>query len=482
MTCKLVNIFCEEFAYSVFNVFFKISAQKPPWSEAETQFSYAVISGDDKLISKTEPSRIPSYLPQPPVTTQQDITYSEYQDTSYQQFENNSYQQYEDQQFNEQYNTPEQYLDQYQDQTDFQQQPYDYQYQYQDDQQKQKYGEEQNSNQQYPQQDSYQQDQYQQQQQEFQKQQQQFEQQQQTQQQQLRLQQQQLQQHQLQQQQQQQQKQQQPAQQLQTTVLTGAATLGSLMAGGAKKLGSFFGAAAAAVAPAISQPSAHVPAATAPVSLYTSAIAPVTPFTSTTSVPIASVPEVSPSVPVSAITTTPVTLPRTPSLKRQESIQRPPVRRTRTLPEAPEDLPPSSYESAYEDDYQKTDSDQLLERDRTSLDRYHDDEQYLQDSIPEEVTEEEHLHDQTILSPSRQKASPTRTVTQTVRKPSVDSYHSQTPSMIDRKPSQSSFHLEEPHAIPTTQEGKFINVMKYLCHLLLFLVTILQCSVSLIES
>ncbi|XP_026326093.1 protein unc-13 homolog A isoform X4 [Hyposmocoma kahamanoa] len=230
------------------------------------------------------------------------------------------------------------------------------------------------------------------------------------------------------------------------------------MAGGAKKLGSLFGAAAAAVAPAISQAPAHVPATTAPVSHYTSATAPVTPFTSVTSVPFASVPEVSPSLSASATTTAPVALPRTPSLKRQESIQRPPVRRTRTLPEAPDDLPPSSYESAYEDDYQKTDSDQLVERDRTSLDRYHDDDQYLHETIPEEVAEEEHLHDQT--SPGRQKMSPTRTVTQIGRKPSVDSYHSQAPSIIDRKPSQSSFHLEEQHAIPTTQEESVTDKSK----------------------
>lgn len=446
MMCRLVNMICEEFVYNIFNVFYKISAQKP-WSETDTQFPYAVISGEDNLISKTMPSTISSYLPQPPVTSQQDTSYSEYQDTSYQQYEDTNYQQYEDQQYNQQSNKQEPFLDQYQDQTDFQQPSYDYQYQYQEEQQKQQYGEEPFNDQQ----DYYQQCQYQQQQQEFQKQQQQFEQQKQHQEQQLQLQQQQKFQQQQQQLQQQQQRQ-QPAQQLQTTVLTGAATLGSLMAGGAKKLGSFFGAAAAAVAPAISQPPAHVPATTAPVSHYTSSIAPVTPFSSITSVPIASVPEVSPSVPASATTTTPVTLPRTPSLKRQESIQRPPVRRTRTLPEAPEDLPPSSYESAYEDDYQKTDSDQLLERDRTSLDRYHDDEQYLHETIPEEVTEEEHLHDQ--ISPSRQKTSPTRTVTQIARKPSVDSYHSQAPSIIDRKPSQSSFHLEEQHAVPTTQEGE----------------------------
>lgn len=457
MSCQLVNIICEEFAYNVFNVFFKISAQKPSWSETDTQFSYAVISGEDNLISKTVPSTISSYLPQPPVTTQQDTSYSEYQEqtTRYGQYEDTTNQQYEDQQYNRQYNTQEPYLDQYQDQTDFQQQSYDYQYQYQEVQEKQQYGEEHYIDQQYQQQAHYQQDQYQQQQQEFQKQQHQSEQQQQHQQQQLQLRQQQ------QQQLQQQQQKQQPAQQLQTTVLTGAATLGSLMAGGAKKLGSFFGAAAAAVAPAISQPTAHVPATTAPVSHYTSAIAPITPLTSTASVPIVSVPEVSPSVPVSAATTAPVTLPRTPSLKRQESIQRPPVRRTRTLPEAPEDLPPSSYDSAYEDDYQKTDSDQLLERDRTSLDRY-DDDQYLHESIPEEVTEED-LHGHT--SPARQKTSPTRTVTQIVRKPSVDGYHSQAPSIIDRKPSQSSFHSEEQHPIPTTQEGKSrrfsIYVMKY---------------------
>ncbi|XP_026326237.1 phorbol ester/diacylglycerol-binding protein unc-13-like [Hyposmocoma kahamanoa] len=184
------------------------AAQKP-WSETDTQFPYAVISGEDNLISKTMPSTISSYLPQPPVTTQQDTSYSEYQDTSYQQYEDTSYQQYEEQQFNQQYNKQEQYLDEYQDQTDFQQQSYDYQYQYQEDQQKQQYGEELYNDQQ----DYHQQNQYQQQQQEFQKQQQQFEQQKQHQQQQLQLQQQQkfqqqqqhLQQQQLQQQQQKQQ-------------------------------------------------------------------------------------------------------------------------------------------------------------------------------------------------------------------------------------------------------------------------------------
>lgn len=246
------------------------------------------------------------------------------------------------------------------------------------------------------------------------------------------------------------------------------------MAGGAKKLGSFFGAAAAAVAPpAISQPPSSVPASTAP-SQYTSAIAPITPFNSTTTVPTASVPEVSPSVPVSIVTSSaPISLPRTPSLKRQESIQRPSVRRTRTLPDAPEDLPPSSYESAYEDDYHKTENDQLIDRDRTSLDRtsldrtsldrvsldrtsldrYRDDD-YLHETIPEDVAEEAHLQDET--SPSIQKtASPTRTGSQ-IRKPSVDSYHSQAPSIIDRKPSQSSFHQEDTLIVPTTtQEGTF---------------------------
>lgn len=230
------------------------------------------------------------------------------------------------------------------------------------------------------------------------------------------------------------------------------------MAGGAKRLGSFFGAAAAAVAPAVSQPPASAAIASVPSSQFTSAVAPVTPFTSTTTVPItASVPDVSPSVPVSIVTTSaPVALPRTPSLKRQESIQRPSVRRTRTLPDAPEDLPPSSYdESAYEDEYHKTEFDPPIDRDRTSLDRYHDDE-YAHDTIHEDITEERRLSEEP--SAAIQKiASPTRNGSQ-IRKPSVDSYHSQAPSIIDRRTSQSSFHHEEKitvPAVPTTQEGTY---------------------------
>ncbi|KAJ2949653.1 hypothetical protein O0L34_g15578 [Tuta absoluta] len=423
------------------------AAQKPPWSESETQFSYGVQSEEDNLISKSVPSTIASFtLPQPPVT-QQDTSYTDtsYQDSSYQQYEDTSYNQYQDTSYqldDQQYQTYDKqelptlpYQDQYQDQTDFQQHSYDYQYQ--EDQKQLKYHQQQEKHQQ---QQTFDQQQFLQQDQQFQLQQQQ-------------LQQKQLQQHQQQMQQQQQQQQQaqqkQPAQQLQTTVLTGAATLGSLMAGGAKKLGSFFGAAAAAVsAPPITQPQARAPATTAPVNQFATATS-VTPFSSTITVPVASVPGASPSVPVSIVTTsTPVTLPRAPSLKRQESIQRPPVRRTRTLPDAPDEMS-SSYDSAYDDEYNKTDSDQLMERDRLSLDRFHD-EEYLHDTILEDPLEEARLQEE--ISPGLQKTSPTRTVIQ-ARKPSVDSYHSQAPSIIDRKPSQSSFHQEDlqNHVVPTTQ-------------------------------
>lgn len=252
-----------------------------------------------------------------------------------------------------------------------------------------------------------------------------------------------------------QQQQKQPGQQLQTTMMTGAATLGSLMAGGAKKLGSFFGAAAAAVS---APPVIHPPATTvSSVTPFSSAVAPVTPFTSAATTTVASVPDVSPAVPVT--TSTPVALPRTPSLRRQESIQRPTVRRTRTLPDAPEDLPLSAYdESAYDDEYNKTEYEQSIDRvslerdrssiDRTSLDRYREDDY----TIHEEA--EDHLPDEPSQSLQKQ-ASPTRNGTH-IRKPSVDSYHSQAPSVIDRRTSQSSFHYEDKLSIhiPTTQEGE----------------------------
>ncbi|XP_063383199.1 protein unc-13 homolog B isoform X7 [Cydia fagiglandana] len=402
------------------------AAQKTPWSETETttQFTYPVTSEEDSLVPLSVPSTISAYLPQPPVTTQHDV----YQDQNYQQYDlqydtQSQYQTYDQQQ---QYQEPHsQYMDQTQ----------DFQYQQQFEQE------------QY--QDSLKQQQHMQQEQQYQEQ---FalQQQRQQQEQQLRLQQQQQQQ--LQQQRQQQQAQQkQPTQQLQASVLTGAATLGNFMAGGAKKLGSLFGSAAAAIAtPAVSQPpaAASVPATTTHY-IQSSVIAPVTPFTSTTALP-ASVPDVSPPVPT-ATTSASITLPRTPSLRRQESIQRPSVQRTRTLPDAPEELPPSSYdESAYEDEYHKTEYDQSVERDRTgSLDRYHDDE-YVHDIIPEEILEEGHLPEE--RSPSIQKtASPTRSGS-VIRKPSLDSYHSQAPSIVDRRTSQSSFHLEEKLTVPTTKE------------------------------
>ncbi|KAF9812636.1 hypothetical protein SFRURICE_018066 [Spodoptera frugiperda] len=220
--------------------------------------------------------------------------------------------------------------------------------------------------------------------------------------------------------------------------------------------------AAAVAAPAVTQPPHTTPATTAPTSQFSSSVAPVTPYTSTapvTSSVLSSSPpypssDMSTSVQSSSVnisSTVPVSLPRTPSLRRQESIQRPSVRRTRTLPDAPEDLAQSSFdESAYEDEYHKTEYDQSIDRDRTSLDRYRDDD-YAHDTILEEVPEERRLSD-VPPSPSLQKqASPTRTVAQ-IRKPSVDSYHSQTPSIVDRRTSQSSFHPEEKLAVPTTQE------------------------------
>lgn len=127
------------------------------------------------------------------------------------------------------------------------------------------------------------------------------------------------------------------------------------------------------------------------------------------------------------------------------------MRRTRTLPDAPEDLPPSSYdESAYEDEYHKTEFDQSIDHERTSLDRYRDDD-YAHDTIHEDVAEERRLSEEPSVG-IQKTASPTRNGSQ-MRKPSVDSYHSQAPSIIDRRTSQSSFHHEEKTIIPTTQEG-----------------------------
>ncbi|KAJ0175208.1 hypothetical protein K1T71_009349 [Dendrolimus kikuchii] len=347
------------------------AAAQKPWTETETlnQFTYPVTSEEDSLLSKTITTSISSFLPQPPVTTQQQI----YKDQNYQQY---------DYQFsNQQY--------QYDQQNQYQEPEYQEKQDLQVDQ-------------------SHEED---------------------------------------------------KKQLLQSSVLTGAATLGSLMAGGAKKLGSFFGAAAAAVgAPAVSQPTSQAAVNTS-TNQFTASVAPVTPFTST--VPVtASVPEVSPSMPVSVITTSaPISLPRTPSLRRQESIQRPPVRRTRTLPDAPDDLTQTSFdESAYEDEYNKTEYDQTTDRDRTSLDRYHE-EDYIHDTIHEDVAGERRLSEAP-SSPGIQKtASPTRTISQ-VRKPSVDSYHSQTPSIIDRRTSQSSFHHEEKLTVPTSQEESITEKSK----------------------
>ncbi|XP_045501417.1 myb-like protein K [Colias croceus] len=344
-----------------------------------------------------------------------------------QQFQHQQHQQYDIQQQQE-------YDMQQQQQYDMkQQQQYDMQQQHQQQQQQLEFEKQQQNQEQFRQQQHQQQMQ-----------------QQQLQQQQLQQQQQQQQQAQQLRQQQQEQQQKQPTQQLQATMLTGAATLGSLMAGGAKKLGSFFGAAAAAVAPpTVTQPPQAAPVTTAPVSQFTSVATPAT--TVTTSAPQATetVAEVTQPSVTSATTTAP-TLPQTPSLRRQESIQRPSVRRTRTLPEAPDDFTSSFDESAYEDEYHKTDLDQV-ERDRTSLDRYRE-EDYPHDAIAEDVPQERRISDE--QAPSIQKTvSPPRTGSIT-RKPSVDSYHSQTPSVLDRKTSQSSFasHQEEKLSITTTQE------------------------------
>ncbi|XP_052742482.1 protein unc-13 homolog B isoform X5 [Bicyclus anynana] len=510
-------------------------AQKTTWTESDnsTDFSSPVT-----VIQKSLPSKISSYI-QPPVTTKQDIISSQY-DTNYQPYDSHKYedkQQYQkfDQQEQSYQDSQNQYLDQKSDRHI----PYQYENQYEDErnyrnseqekyntpydqhgyqqqqnilseQHDQKYFDNQQlypEDNQYQQHDSYQQQQHDYMQQDYQQQQdlqhekqqqelyqkeqqQDFLRQQQEQQLQQQKQQQAAQQQQLQYQQQQQQQQQQkmPAQQLQSSVLTGAATLGSFMAGGAKKLGSFFGAAAAAVAPSVppqqqqqqqqlqqqKQQQQQLPSVSmsTPVTYIDSTLpttydsASVTPFTSataistTTSVPIT---DVSSSVPITSVTTSAPSLPRTPSLKRQESMQRPSVRRTRTLPDAPEDYPTGSFdESAYEDEYNKTEIDQV-DRDRTSLDRYRD-EDYAHDTIHEDVVEEEKAAEET--SPSIQKtASPTKIVSQ-ARKPSVDSYHSQAPSILDRKTSQSSFisQHEEKLTIPTTLEESLADKSKVSFH------------------
>ncbi|XP_069360214.1 protein unc-13 homolog B isoform X6 [Maniola hyperantus] len=500
-------------------------AQKTTWTETDssTQFSYQVTSLDDSVITKSVPSKITSYI-QPPVTTKQDIITSQYEQ-NYQQFdlkyEDKQHYQKLDQQEQSYQDSQNQFLDQksdkhltyqyetqYQDEHDFQdsekqfnlqhdQHDYQQQQDIHSEQKDQKYFDSQLLYQEEPQyqqnHDNYQQEQqdymqqqqtdYQQQQDQYKKQQDLYNQKQdqeylhKQQEQQILLQQQQVAQR-----QQQQQQQKLPAQQLQSSVLTGAATFGSFMAGGAKKLGSFFGAAAAAVAaPSVSQqqqqqlqqqqPPPSVSISSVSVTYIESTIsstyesASVTPFTSaltvsdTTSVPVSD----SSSVPISTVATSTPSLPRTPSLKRQDSMQRPPVRRTRTLPDAPEDYPSGSFdESAYEDEYNKTELDQV-DRDRTSLDRYRD-EDYAHDTIHEDVAEEAKTVEDT--SPSIQKtASPTKTISQ-VRKPSVDSYHSQTPSVLDRKTSQSSFlsHHEEKLTIPTSLEEPITDKSKVKFH------------------
>nr|XP_026493391.1 myb-like protein K [Vanessa tameamea] len=479
------------------------TAQKTTWAETEnsTQFSYPVTSEEESVIPKSVPSKIHSFS-QPPVTTKQDVYHDqsyqqydtqyettkqhqkfEHQDASYRDNQNdyldkkNGYQyQYDDQYKNEQiYQQTEQHQE-YQQKTE--QQEYRMQQDMQQEQQQQNYfseqqqyqGEQYQQEQQYSQDQQYQQDQqynqnqnyqqglqyeqldqnnqYQQQQSlqepydksqqdyfEQQKQQQQYDQQ--TQQEQFHTLQYQQQQQQQQQQLQQQQQQQQQLQQQQQ---------------------HFFGAAAAAVAaPPASQQQPPAPISTAPHTQYQTTVASVTPFTSTTTVSaISSVPDES-SVPVSSVTTSAPTLPRTPSLRRQESIQRPSVRRTRTLPDAPEDYSTGSFdESAYEDEYQKTDIDQV-DRDRTSLDRFRDDD-LVHETIQEDVTEEVKATEESSI---QKTASPTKTIAP-VRKPSVDSYHSQTPSVLDRKTSQSSFisQHEEKLTIPTTLEEQMQDKSK----------------------
>lgn len=438
MDCHLIHNLCEDVAFNIFGVFFKFSAQKTPWTETDnsSQFTYLVTSEEESLIPKSVPAKVSSHLPQPPVTSHQET----YLDDSYQKYDY----QYDNEKYEYQYEQEEQYQDE---QIKVQESStYQYQQQYQDEQKslviETQLDQTQNQDIQ-----------------SYHHQQEQEQQQQQYQQEQLTYQHQQH--NEMEQQQQMQITQQQPhpaqhqkqaAQQLQASMLTGAATLGSLMAGGAKKLGSLFGAAAAAVAPPSgSQPQA-IPVSSVATSQYKSSVTPVSSFAST--VPVTtSVPEVSSSVPAST-TTIASTLPRTPSLRRQESIQRPPVRRIRTLPDAPEDLTQTSFdESAYEDEYHKTEYDQSIDRDRTSLDRYRDGD-YGHDTIHEEV-EERRLSEapSSPRSPSLQKtASPTKSLSQ-MRKPSVDSYQSQTPSIIDRRTSQSSFHHVEKVAVPTPQDG-----------------------------
>ncbi|XP_041981015.1 uncharacterized protein LOC121734469 [Aricia agestis] len=225
-----------------------------------------------------------------------------------------------------------------------------------------------------------------------------------------------------------------------------------LMAGGAKKLGSFFGAAAAAVAaPAMSQPQPTQPTATtAPVTRIMPTVTSTSQFTTASGHPeTTSVPDES-SIYEPTVTTTAPTLPRTPSLRRQESIQRPSVQRTRTLPEAPDDYTPGELdESAYEDEYQKTEIDQV---DRASLDRYRDDD-LVHDTILEDVAAEARAAEET--ASVHMTSSPAKNGSVT-RKPSVDSHVSHAPSVLDRKTSQSSFvsqHEDKVSISTTLEEG-----------------------------
>ncbi|CAH4021623.1 unnamed protein product [Pieris brassicae] len=456
------------------------TAQKSTWGENESsQFSYTVTGEDSKYISTTAPSKSHSKIEQP-VTTKQSVydtslSYeTQYNEQQYQKFDGqnqsqypktqNEYQRHENRyeeqktdlayhgQYNEykeerkssllyEHQSYQQEHDNYQKQNQYHDQQYDKHQQ--SDQYQQDLQQQYKLDQQLEQQQQY--DRQQQQQIESQHQ---FEKQQQQNEEQLRQQQKQIQQHQQQIQQQQQQK--QPAQQIQASVMTGAATLGSFMAGGAKKLGSFFGAAAAAVAtPAVTQqPPITATVTTAQINQFTSGVAPTMVLT-TASVPDTTIVPQATEPSVTSATTTAATLPRTPSLRRQESIQRPSVGRTRTLPDAPDDFTSSFDESAYDEEYQKTELDQV-DRDRTSLDRYRD-EDFTHDTILEDVPEERKVEE---TAPSIKKTtSPPRTGSIT-RKPSVDSYHSQTPSVLDRKTSQSSFisHQEEKLSSHASQE------------------------------
>lgn len=373
------------------------TGHKLPWSETEltTQIPYSAGIENANIITKTLPTTITTYLPQPPIMSDRE----QYQgDSNSYQFNQENYGLQQDYT----YDTLQTQYQAVQDQTPYHRESLEYQLQNQTQQ-------------------PYYQHQH-------------------------------LQQH------NQQQQAKQPAQQLQSTVMTGAATLGSLMAGGAKKLGSLFGAAAAAVAPPpMPQSSAKYPHS-ASMATFSHVLPPVTPFTtaSTTIPDMSSVPETLPPVSVGSSSTMVVssvsaTLPQTPPFRRQESIQQP----SRTLPDAPDGLSPSSKDkSAYEADY-KTEYDKHFDHDRTSLERY-DGENYASE-LHKDVVDDTSTMFPEESSVSIQK-SPTRNGVQ-FRKPSSESYHS-VPSGGDRRTSQLSLPHDEPPPIPTTGEGEFKKINK----------------------